>query len=303
MVNERLRRVILTAISNRCGVFERGFQWEDTPTCPLLYHQGSSFGAKVTTASPTVRKMFSSPIKICKNKLFLGEHQNKKNNLFLFIRQPPQDSTKKVETSSLKHKKDENRELISSSLKISKLLPLSNVIGVGEVNCRINPDDQDARNPCCFRVLFYVPIQASPWYFPEHCSSRSCNLKENLSERYSNLWTNKKYCSREHLKLITIKRPISTDTKTTPKKAPMQATKSDLSIFHMRIIASKSISPRTADIMMDAKMAFGVYLNNGVMISKVSSTTIDMTMLETAELHPAMKFTADLEKDPAKKNN
>lgn len=37
--------------------------------------------------------------------------------------------------------------------------------------------------------------------------------------------------------LTAIKRPISTDTKITPKKAPIQAIKSNLSIFHIRIAA------------------------------------------------------------------
>ncbi|KAG5581017.1 hypothetical protein H5410_051644 [Solanum commersonii] len=79
-----------------------------------------------------------------------------------------------------------------------------------------------------------------------------------------------------------IKRPISTDWKTTPKKAPMQATKSNLSILYRRVIASISINPITADMMMEASIAFGVYLNNGVISSKVSNTTQDMTIFETA---------------------
>lgn len=96
-----------------------------------------------------------------------------------------------------------------------------------------------------------------------------------------------------------IKRPISTEIKTTPKKAPMQAMKSDLSIFHIRITASMSIKPITAHIMIEASMAFGVYLNSGVMSSNVKNTTQDITMFETAVWHPAMKFTADRENDPA----
>lgn len=83
-------------------------------------------------------------------------------------------------------------------------------------------------------------------------------------------------------------------------KAPIQATKSNLSIFQMRSIASMSINPSTAVIMMEANIAFGVYLNNGVMNSRVNKTTKDMTILETAVLHPAILFTADLENDPAK---
>lgn len=82
--------------------------------------------------------------------------------------------------------------------------------------------------------------------------------------------------------------PISTETKTTPKKAPIQATKSNLSIFHSKTTASKSMRPMTADIMMDASIAFGVYLNNGVMTKRVSNTIIDITILDTAVLQPAM---------------
>lgn len=85
-----------------------------------------------------------------------------------------------------------------------------------------------------------------------------------------------------------INRPISTDAKITPKKAPMQATKSNLSIFHMRIAAWKSIRLITADIMMAARMAFGVYLKRGVMNCKVRKTTTDIMMLETADWQPAM---------------
>lgn len=85
-----------------------------------------------------------------------------------------------------------------------------------------------------------------------------------------------------------IKRPISTQAKTTPNKAPMQAMKSNLSIFHISNIASMSINPTTADIMMEASMAFGVYLNNGVITSRVSNTTIDITIFDTAVLHPAI---------------
>lgn len=68
----------------------------------------------------------------------------------------------------------------------------------------------------------------------------------------------------------------------------MQATKSNLSIFHMRIMASWSNRPTTADMMMEASIALGVYLKSGVITSRVRSTTQDITMFETAVLHPAM---------------
>ncbi|EYU23676.1 hypothetical protein MIMGU_mgv1a024528mg [Erythranthe guttata] len=72
-----------------------------------------------------------------------------------------------------------------------------------------------------------------------------------------------------------MERPISMEMKTTPKKAPIQATKSNLSIFHI-------------NIMMAARIALGVYLNKGVITSNVSKTTIDITMFDTAVLHPAI---------------
>ncbi|KAB2037112.1 hypothetical protein ES319_D03G051700v1 [Gossypium barbadense] len=88
--------------------------------------------------------------------------------------------------------------------------------------------------------------------------------------------------------LIAIRRSISMEKKTTPKKALIQATKSNLLIFHIRVIALMSTKLITVDIMMEASIAFGVYLNNGVMSSNVSSTTEDITILDTVVLHPAM---------------
>lgn len=79
----------------------------------------------------------------------------------------------------------------------------------------------------------------------------------------------------------------------------MHATKSNLSIFHNKVAAPMSIRPITAFIIMEARMAFGVYLKRGVMNSKVRNTTQDIIMLETAVSQPAMKFTADRENEPA----
>jgi len=50
--------------------------------------------------------------------------------------------------------------------------------------------------------------------------------------------------------------------------------------------------------MIDPRIAFGVYLNNGVITNKVRSTTIDITTLDTGVRHPAMKLTAEREKEP-----
>ncbi|KAL0546191.1 hypothetical protein IC582_016097 [Cucumis melo] len=74
----------------------------------------------------------------------------------------------------------------------------------------------------------------------------------------------------------------------TPKKAPIQATKSNLSIFQISFTAYKSIRLITADMMIADRIALGVYLKSGVRNAKVSSTTMDITMLETAVWQPAM---------------
>lgn len=68
----------------------------------------------------------------------------------------------------------------------------------------------------------------------------------------------------------------------------MQAMKSNLSIFHIKTTASKSIRPSTADMMMAERMAFGVYLKRGVRNSKVRKTTQDIMILETAVWQPDM---------------
>nr|KYP60541.1 hypothetical protein KK1_022948 [Cajanus cajan] len=78
----------------------------------------------------------------------------------------------------------------------------------------------------------------------------------------------------------------------------MHATKSNLSIFQSRIAASTFTRPSTAAIIIEASTAFGVYLNSGVMSNSVNNKTMDITMFETAVLQPAMKFTAEREKDP-----
>lgn len=99
--------------------------------------------------------------------------------------------------------------------------------------------------------------------------------------------------------LTAIRRPISTFLKITPRKAPMQAIKSNLSIFQSKTVASMSTRPITAAIIMEDRTAIGVYLNNGVMSNRASNTTMDKTKFDTAVLQPAMKFTAEREKDPA----
>lgn len=82
--------------------------------------------------------------------------------------------------------------------------------------------------------------------------------------------------------------PISTDTKKTPKKAPKQARKSNLSIFQISQAAFKSINESTAEIITAERMQLGVYLNKGVRTNNVMSTTMDITMLDMAVNTPAL---------------
>lgn len=78
----------------------------------------------------------------------------------------------------------------------------------------------------------------------------------------------------------------------------MQARNSNLSIFHNCNTALTSTRPTTAAVMIEESTAFGVYLNKGVMGSKVRNITKDITMFEMTVSQPAMTFTAEREKDP-----
>lgn len=84
------------------------------------------------------------------------------------------------------------------------------------------------------------------------------------------------------MRLTAIRSPISTETKMTPKNAPIQAMKSSLSTLKIKIAAWISIKGITALMMIAARMAFGVYLKRGVRKSNVKRTTIDIMMFETA---------------------
>ena len=54
----------------------------------------------------------------------------------------------------------------------------------------------------------------------------------------------------------------------------------------------------TAEMMIVARMTFGVYLKRGVRNCKVKNTTTNMTKLDTTVSQPTMKFTAEREKEP-----
>lgn len=73
----------------------------------------------------------------------------------------------------------------------------------------------------------------------------------------------------------------------TPKKAPMHARKSNLSIFQRRIAARISIRLITTAMIIAASTAFEVYLNSDVITNIVNNNTMDISMFDTAVLQPA----------------
>lgn len=102
-------------------------------------------------------------------------------------------------------------------------------------------------------------------------------------------------------KFVTaVRRPISTDANKTPKKAPVQARKSSLSTFQIWYASLISISPGRADKIIEARIAKGVKYKSLVNNSSDTSTVMAMTIFDTAVWHPALKFTAVLEKEPVK---
>lgn len=99
--------------------------------------------------------------------------------------------------------------------------------------------------------------------------------------------------------LTETRRPISTDANKTPKKAPMQARKSSLSIFQILWTSLRSIRPGRADRMIEARIAIGVQYNSLMKNSNDISTVMAITIFDTVLSHPALKFTAVRENEPA----
>ena len=82
--------------------------------------------------------------------------------------------------------------------------------------------------------------------------------------------------------------PISTEMKTTPKKAPAMAMKSPKSTFHILYMALKSMRPITALMMMDARMQFGRSWKRPVNATSTIITMSDITMFDTGVFTPAL---------------
>ena len=82
--------------------------------------------------------------------------------------------------------------------------------------------------------------------------------------------------------------PISTEMKTTPKKAPAMATKSPKSTFQILYMALKSMRPMTALMMMDARMQLGRSWKSPVNATNTIITISDITMFATGVFTPAL---------------
>jgi hypothetical protein len=57
-------------------------------------------------------------------------------------------------------------------------VPLSDIIGVGEIDSRINPHYYHPRNMPCIWILIRVPVNCRAWKVSEQCSPGSCYLKK-----------------------------------------------------------------------------------------------------------------------------
>lgn len=132
-----------------------------------------------------------------------------------------------------------------------------------------------------FLTLLFLKLEKKEGVFTRHLRIRAClrilkNLIKKILKEKGNL------VIIYVCMLTAIRRPISTDTKKTPRKAPKHARKSNLSIFQISHAARRSIKDRTAEMMIAERMQFGVYLNKGVSTNKTTSTTMAIIMLDIA---------------------
>ena len=73
--------------------------------------------------------------------------------------------------------------------------------------------------------------------------------------------------------LTIIKIPYSIDANDTPIKYLMQTCKSNISVLQMRIVVLISIKLKTITIIIEAKIALGLYFKSGVINNSVKRTT------------------------------
>ena len=61
-------------------------------------------------------------------------------------------------------------------------IPLLNIVGVAEVYCRINSDNQHAWHLCCFWILIYISVNIRPWELTKYCGPGPSYLQEDFDQ-------------------------------------------------------------------------------------------------------------------------
>nr|GLL23851.1 non-specific lipid-transfer protein-like protein At5g64080 [Ipomoea trifida] len=193
---------------------------------------------------------------ICQNKLFTNNQKNvfngmnatgvyinnscKKigfkshNQLSLFVKRAVKESGQNLRDKSI----------ISSwifvplfSFSLSSSSDSHN-IAVGEVDCRINSENENSRELCCIWILQHIPFLSS--------QEKHINGMKRVKSAYSNEEAN------------------------------------------LNRVENNTEESSHGDMMMEARIALGVYLKSGVMSRSVSMTTHDITILDTVVWHPAI---------------
>lgn len=61
-------------------------------------------------------------------------------------------------------------------------IPLFDIVGVGEINCRVNSNNENARNLCGIGILQNVSVNISPWELSKQRGPWPCDLQENFGK-------------------------------------------------------------------------------------------------------------------------
>jgi hypothetical protein len=77
----------------------------------------------------------------------------------------------------------EDAQAIHAAQNIVIFIPLSDIIGVGEIDSRINPHYYHPRNMPCIWILIGVPVNCGAWKVSEQRSPWSCYLKKYFGKR------------------------------------------------------------------------------------------------------------------------
>ncbi|RRT35118.1 hypothetical protein BHE74_00058807 [Ensete ventricosum] len=120
---------------------------------------------------------------------------------------------------------------------------------IGEIDRGLDAKDQKRRHPYGLPVLCQIPVAV-----------RSGDISQDHRVRPgSQVYNSYFFLLVELWRMLTaMARPICTEMRRTPKKALMQARKSNLSTFHSRNAPRTSISPITAAIMIADSITLGV---------------------------------------------